>query len=602
MQSNYREKVSTIVGWGHWFTFVNILIAISVGIRYAIAGGWPTNVLDNLYLLTYMMGHFAFLFFAGFVATLFPLAFVVPWWRVYRTLAIIIATLAQSLLLLDCEFYAELGIHSNPLLFELMFNSQSDQLQVVWWKSLAVVALILVLQIAVANWISRWRESRSRRALGKRLTQVFFSCFFIYNFAHAAADVAGYSGITRQQDFFPLSFPLTAKTTLNKWGISTSDSASDAELNVRFQYPLAQPSAVPDQATNVVIVVVSSLQADMLNSTNMPYTTSLARRSLWANNYFATAKSHDDAMFGILYGIPATYSKLASYAQSKPFLTSWLADNGYDLALFSTRKIADSSHLLRDFANHYIPTQRVNAAIADTATLHHWQKHYQAHSEQPSFHLINLMGVERFATPPGFSNPFQPDLEGVLLLDEEAEMDTLALQNRYKNAVLHTDQLINYVANNIDFDNTILIITSDSGWASDQVTASKSRSDILDDIAHVPFIMAGAGIAPKVHSSLSSHYDISATLANLLSSQAVSSSDISSGLSMLGQQTHQWLLLGRQSTFAVVERDRLTLVYKFGDYEIYDNNMQRKPNELLRIAPMANAVREMQRFTGRDTD
>ncbi|MBW8192631.1 DUF3413 domain-containing protein [Neiella marina] len=604
MQTKYRDKVSTIVGWGHWFTFANILIAIAVGIRYAIAGGWPTTALDNLYLVTYLLGHFAFVFFAGFVAILFPLAFVVPWWRVYRTLAIIVATIAQSMLLLDCEFYSDLGIHSNPLLYELLFNAQSDQLQMVWWKSIAVVGMLLILQIALANWLSRWRESRSRRALGKRLTQVFFSSFFIYNFAHAAADVVGHTGITRQQDFFPLSFPLTAKTTLNKWGISTAPASADADaaLNVRFKYPLVKQSATPDKATNVVVVVISSLQADMLNSTNMPYTTALARSSLWANNYFATAKSHHEAMFGLLYGIPATYSKLAGYSQSEPFMTSWLNAHDYELGLFSTRTVPSHLPHYRDFETQYVPTQRVNAAIADTATLHHWQQHYQQHTDKPSFHLINLMGVERFATPPGFSNPFQPDLEGVLLLDDDAEMDEQALTNRYKNAVLHADQLVNYVASNIDFSNTILVVTSDAGWSSNPLTIGKETANALDDTMHVPFIMSGAGIQPRVLSSLSSHYDISATLVQMLSSESINPKEISSGLSMIDGQTHSWLLLGRQSSFAVVEPDRFTLVYKFGDYKIFDNTMQRRRNELLRIAPMANAVREMQRFTGRDTD
>lgn len=602
MQTKYRDKVSTIVGWGHWFTFANIMVAIAVGIRYAIAGGWPTTLLDNIYLVTYLLGHFAFIFFAGFVAILFPLAFVIPWWRAYRTVAIIVATIAQSMLLLDCEFYSDLGIHSNPLLYELLFNAQSDQLQMVWWKSLAVVGLLLVLQIALANWLSRWRESRSRRALGKRLTQVFFSCFFIYNFAHAAADVAGHTGITRQQDFFPLSFPLTAKTTLAKWGITTSSTPADAELNVRFKYPLAKQTATPDKVKNVVVVVVSSLQADMLNSTNMPYTTRLARSSLWANNYFATSRSHQEAMFGLLYGIPATYSKLAAYSQSKPFVTSWLKQHDYDLALFSTRTVPEHLAHYRDFDVKYVPTQRVNAAIADTATLHNWQQHYQAQNQQPSFHLINLLGVERFATPPGFSNPFQPDLEGVLLLDDGAEMDEQALTNRYKNAVLHADQLVNYVANNIDFNNTLLIVTSDAGWSSKPLKLAKPDAEALDDTLHVPFIMSGAGIQPRVLSSLSSHYDISATIAQQLSSQEINTKEISSGLSMLGTETHDWLLLGKQSSFAVVETDRMTIVRRFGDYQIFDNRMQRRPNELLRIAPMANAVREMQRFTGRDTD
>ena len=597
MQTTYRDKVSKIVGWGHWFTFVNVLIAVAIGVRYAIAGGWPTALLDNFYLFVYLLGHFAFLYFLGFIALLFPIAFVCPWWRAYRTVAIITATLAQSALLLDCQFYSELGIHSNPLLYELLFNAQSENIQMTWWKAGALFALLLILEVAVANWLSMWRESRSRRALGKRLSQFFFACFFAYNFANAAADVTGYKGIIRQQDFFPLSYPLTAKTTLSKWGITSIPEASDDVLNVRFHYPLEEATDIsPQTGLNVVMVVVSSLRSDMLNDTNMPYTTALARQSLWANRYYTTAKNHSDSMFGLLYGIPATYRKAANYAQVPPLLTSWLKQNGYELGLFSSRALNQFEVQYKNFETSYTPIQRVNAALADTATLHQWQLHYAQHKDKPSFHLVNLMGVERFATPPGFSNPFQPDLEGVLLLDKDAQMDPTALLNRYKNAVLHVDQLINYIVSQIDFSNTVLLITGDHGWSYPGSTSKSTSKRFHPQEINVPFLMTGANITPKVINGLSSHYDISPTLFELLAEQEVDTRSFSSGVSMLRPREQGWLLLGRQNEFAVVEPDRLTTVEKFGDYKIFDTTMQRQRNARLRVIPMAGAVREMQRF------
>ncbi|MCM2679836.1 DUF3413 domain-containing protein [Echinimonas agarilytica] len=599
MQTNYRENVSKIVGWGHWFTFCNVLIGVFVGFRYAWAGGWPTGIIDNAFLATYTVGHFAFLFFAGFIVLLFPLAFILPWWRLYRTVAIIVATAAQSLLLLDSQFYTSLGMHSNALLFELLFHADSEQqISMAWWKLGGTVLLLLALEIALANWLSLWRESRSRRVFGKRVTQVFFACFFAYNFAYAIADVNGHRGITRQQEFYPISFPLTAKTTLSKWGVTSSTETSEDGLNVRFHYPLAPIAASPNTNTNVVVVVVSSLRADMLNPTNMPYTTKLARQSLWSSRYYSSGKEHDSAMFGLLYGIPATYSRAAEYSLTPPAMTHWLKQNGYDLSLFSTRP-TEQPTLYSDFETQYSPEQRVNAAIADTATLHHWQKYYEQTQDQAGFYLINLTGVQRYATPPGFSNPFQPDLEGVLLLDNNVQMDDDGLVNRYKNAVLHVDQLINLVSEHINFDNTILVITSDHGVNFNNTESAKHQHDFSPANVQIPFLMMGAGISPQVVDGLTTHYDFSATLVQMLTDKYVSTRNFSSGINLADVQrtAHHWLLLGQRNDFALIEPDRLTQVMKFGDYQIYDNLMEAQDKAKLRVAPMLEAVREMQRFS-----
>lgn len=597
MEAKYRDTVSLIVGWGHWFTFYNVLIALIAGVYYAKSGGWPTGIVDNLYLLTFTVGHFALLLFTGFIVFLFPLAFVLPFWRLYRTICILAATFAQALLMLDCLFYNRLGMHSNSLLYELLYYAGGEQMGVTWWKAAVAVLILLCVEIALANWISRWRKSRSRQVLGKQLAQFFFGCFFIYNFAYAAADAIGREGIIRQQEFYPLAYPLTAKTALKRWGLYSEDTnLPEGELNVRFHYPKQPLTAKAEKTPDIIMVVVSSLRADMLNPTNMPYSTELARQSLWASRYYSSGQGKEEGMFGLLYGIPATYAKAAEYSQTQPVLTHWLQEQGYQLSLFSSYEPSKDASLYQGFNQDYVPEHKINAAIADTATLHHWHQHYQQHQDQADFYLINLAGVERYATPPGFSNPFQPDLEGVLLLEEDALSAGDALLNRYRNAVLHTDQLINFITSQVDLESNIVILTSDHGRFFAKPNQELS-SDFHPSQVQVPFLMAGQGIKPRVAGGLASHYDVSATLIQHLTNEVVAIENFSSGSDLQQPDTRSdWLLLGRKTNFALIEADRLTRVRKFGDYQIFNNIMTPQPQTKMRVAPMLQAVKEMHRY------
>ena len=44
LRQPYREKVSQMVSWGHWFALFNILLAMALGSRYLFVADWPTTL------------------------------------------------------------------------------------------------------------------------------------------------------------------------------------------------------------------------------------------------------------------------------------------------------------------------------------------------------------------------------------------------------------------------------------------------------------------------------------------------------------------------------------------------------------------------------
>jgi membrane-anchored protein YejM (alkaline phosphatase superfamily) len=92
LRQPYREKVSQMVSWGHWFALFNMLLAMVLGSRYLFVADWPTTLAGRLFSYVSLVGHFSFLVFTSYVLILFPLTFIVVSQRLMRFLSVILAT------------------------------------------------------------------------------------------------------------------------------------------------------------------------------------------------------------------------------------------------------------------------------------------------------------------------------------------------------------------------------------------------------------------------------------------------------------------------------------------------------------------------------
>ena len=101
--NSYGERVSRLVGWGHWFAFFNIVASMLIGTRYIVQSPWPETLMGQFYLAVSWVGHFGFLVFALYLLVLFPLTFVLPSRKLFRLVAVIFATVGQTVLLIDTQ-------------------------------------------------------------------------------------------------------------------------------------------------------------------------------------------------------------------------------------------------------------------------------------------------------------------------------------------------------------------------------------------------------------------------------------------------------------------------------------------------------------------
>ena len=144
-RQRYREKVSQMVSWGHWFALFNILLAMVLGSRYLFVADWPTTLAGRVYSYLSVVGHFSFLVFATYLLILFPLTFIVMSQRLMRFLSAILATVGMTLLLIDSEVFTRFHLHLNPIVWELVINPDQNEAARDWQLMFISVPVILLI-------------------------------------------------------------------------------------------------------------------------------------------------------------------------------------------------------------------------------------------------------------------------------------------------------------------------------------------------------------------------------------------------------------------------------------------------------------------------
>ncbi|SPY94404.1 sulfatase [Proteus mirabilis] len=129
---SYREKVSQMISWGHWFALFNIILSLLLGSRYLFIADWPSTFAGRLYAIVSWMGHFSFIVFAIYILILFPLTFVVVSQRLLRVISCALASAGLTLLIFDIAVYQQFQLHLTQLVWDLVINPDEGEMAREW--------------------------------------------------------------------------------------------------------------------------------------------------------------------------------------------------------------------------------------------------------------------------------------------------------------------------------------------------------------------------------------------------------------------------------------------------------------------------------------
>ncbi|MBD1569480.1 MULTISPECIES: DUF3413 domain-containing protein [Aliivibrio] len=592
--NTYGDKVSKLITWGHWFSFFNIIAAMLIGTRYIAQSPWPETFLGQTYLVLNWIGHFGFLIFGFYILVLFPLTFITPSQRLMRILSVIIATAGMTLLLLDTYAYQNLHLHITPLVWDMLLNNDKSNLNTQWQYLFIVVPVIFLLQLSLSEWVWNKLRKLAHKHVGRPFAITFAIAFIGSHLIHTWADASAYGPVTAQRATFPLSYPMTARSFLEKHGFIDREALAKQIQNEgtggateAMRYPLEPIVFKTKQKDyNLQIIMIDSLRADTLNHTDTPNLTRFAQNNLNYNNHYS-ASNNPTSLFGLFYGLPGNYvdSFRNSHIES-PILTE-LHTRNYQFGLFSGDDFDSSLYKQIIFTKGEIAqsTEKMN----DKKAISQWKEWFgKQTSDKPWFSYLELTSVSEYddAAPISTSNVNQNLFE-----------------TNYRKAVQRTDKQLKAVLSTLkqspDWEKTIVIITSNHGMEFDETQTNSwgSSTNFSEYQLRVPMLIHWPNVEPELITTTSSHLDLAPTLMEEFLGTTTPADSYSSGINLFDQtEERNWLLAGDRKNIALITGTNTVVIDTFGNYRVYDENYRRLKDEKPKLSLLMQGISELKRF------
>lgn len=592
--NSYGERVSRLVGWGHWFAFFNIVASMLIGTRYIVQSPWPETLMGQFYLAASWVGHFGFLVFALYLLVLFPLTFVLPSRKLFRLVAVIFATVGQTVLLIDTQAYQSINLHLNPVVWELLFSEDKSAISSDLQHLFVVMPLIFLVQLALSEWVWRKQRKLSHKHIGRPLAAVFFLSFMTSHLVYIWADAYFYNPITSQRSNFPLSYPMTAKSFMEKHGLLDREEylkrLAENQGNIDLvSYPLEKLEFNRrGNKLNVLMISVNNLRADALNQNEMPNLYKFAQDNQNFTNHYSSSNDTYGA-FGLFYGLPSSYASSIKAQGSAPVLLDVLKDQDYSFGLFSGNGFEDdlySEVIFRglNLANELDGTQ----AHTDKQSIAAWNTWLTEQAKKPWFSYIEVTTVDNFESEPMAAN------EEILA----SERFKKAYEQSVKSADKTVAEIIADLEANELLANTIVVITSNHGSEFNETNTNSwgANSNYSRYQLQVPMVIHWPGMLPAEFTHSTSHLDLSVTLLQDMLGVSSNPYDYSSGRNLFDESRRRWILAGDTREIALITSSQTTVIDKFGNYKLYDDNYKRLRESTPKLPVLMQGLTELQRF------
>ncbi len=579
----YREKVSQMVSWGHWFALFNILLSLGLGSRYLFISDWPSSLEGRIYALVSWLGHFSFVGFAVYLLTIFPLTFVVMSQRLLRFLSAILATSGLTLLLVDTEVFTRFHLHINPVVWELVVNPGQADLARDWQLIFIAVPVILLVEMLFGTWSWQKLRSLNRHNFAKPLVAIFICCFVASHLMYIWADANFYRPITMQRSNLPLSYPMTARKFLERHGLLNAQAYQQRLIEqgnpaaISVEYPLNSIS-FRDKGSNLnlLMIVVDGMNAES-TAKDMPQLKHFASENVNFSQHFSSGSQADTGLFGLFYGISPTYMEGIITSRKPSTLMTALAQQNYEFGLFASDGFNSTLYrqaLLSDFS--LPPATRQN----DQQTTQQFELWLNTRSPRPWFSYLSFNGTSDVNAP----------------LRDGKKPSAAVLNRRYQQGAREVDEQIAEVLKSLQakgmLNNTVVVITGSNG-----VDLNAAQNPMNEQHVHVPLVIHWPGTPAQTVNKLTAHEDVMVTLMQRLLHVSTSPSDYSQGEDLFAaRRSNNWVTSSSDDALVITTPTQTIKLDNNGNYRAYDSRGEELSNQKPELGLLLQVLTDQKRF------
>ena len=570
--NSYKDRVSRLISWGHWFMFANILLAMLMAVRYIFAADGQATFISVFYVLMTWVGHFGLLGIICYVLVLFPLTFVFPYSHILRGVGAVLATLSIVALLIDGSVYQNYQLHFNLFAFDLDgFNLNNT----IGWSSISLFLIaLLVVELTIANLI--WKRLHIIRQwdIGNKVTAFFGAMFLLSHVVHIWADATIYRPVLSFDRMFPFAHQSTARSFIKRQGWLDETHQKDLMINKSAKsvvYPLS-PLQCHATDTNLLIITIARVNEDLVTQQIMPNLAMLSSQGLSAQNHITNSLGDDDANFGFETGLPAIYRPA--------FTTQKLSSPLIELTNQSIRK---------RFGVHIDQLPQEDALTVDkgnVASLSQWISEQRG---APYFANITLYASQELSIGTNALLNF----DHALTQTSSAPQRVLATQ--YVNSLHYTDKLIGELLKAVDLTTTTVVVTGHRGNDLTRLY-NQSSSDYSQVNLKVPLVIVGPNFETQKVNKATSHYDVLPTLLKSHFKCGNPASDVSVGYDIKSTQKSDMFYLGNAHYFSLYKDGNNTQIDRQGQYRFFDKHYIRQDDGKLSFQSLVDLMANIERF------
>ncbi|RJT46708.1 LPS biosynthesis-modulating metalloenzyme YejM [Rahnella woolbedingensis] len=586
-RQRYREKVSQMISWGHWFALFNILLMQGIGSRYLFVSDWPSSLQGRIYALVSWLGHFSFIGFSAYLLIIFPLTFVVMSQRLLRFLSAILATAGLTLVLVDTAVFTRFHLHINPVVWELVVNPGQGEMARDWQLMFIAVPVIFLLEMLFGTWAWQKLRSLNRRNFAKPIVVLFIVSFFASHLMYIWADANFYRPITMQRSNLPLSYPMTARKFLEKHGLLNAEEYQRRLIEqgnpeaLAVEYPLNSISfAKTGSKYNLLMIVMDGVHTATLDN-EMPALSDFAKHNIRFDQHFSSGNRNDTGQFGLFYGISPSYMQGILAARKPSALVTSLEQQGYEFGLFASDGFNSPLYrqaLLTDF------TLPPPVKQSDEQTVNQWQQWLNVRGNGPWFSYVSLNGISTALRQNGDSVPTGN-----------------TFVHRYQAGAQSVDDQIKAILQSLkdrgELDKTVIVITASHGIEFNENGTWGSGNSMNRRQLQVPLIIHWPGTPAQNINKLTDHADVMTTLMQRLLHVTTSPADYSQGEDLFAaKRRHNWVTTSDDGTLIITTPEQTLELESDGDYRAFDTEGKRIKDQKPELGLLLQVLTDEKRF------
>jgi membrane-anchored protein YejM (alkaline phosphatase superfamily) len=573
-----------LVRWWGGLLFVTLLICLGISTRYYAVADLDSSMIALLFRAIMLIAHFAALC-AILLSPVLVISMLWPRPRYVIAIGSMCACLIVLALLVDTQVYQLYRFHINAGVLNLLLGGAARETFIfssaMYAQAFAIaVALVFaVTAISVLLWRSIIR-AHPRRGRTTAMAGLLLVCVLSFHLGHVWADAIAYQPVLEQTAVLPFRYAATAKRFLRARGLEVRQrqalSASPKTESTALSYPLGPlDCSGPAQPINIVFIVIDSWRFDEMNARVTPRMAAFARDASRFLDHYSGGNATRIGVFSLFYAIPGTYWHQMLGEQRGPVFIDELQQLGYDIQAFRSAPIYSPEFDRTVFADvqlSRVRSQGAGPAEWDRDLTNDFLSYLDARngSAAPFFAFLFYDSPHSFEIPPEYPLVFLPSAAHVNYFRLHAGADPTPLRNRYRNSVHYVDSLIGNVLDRLRkgglLDSTIVVITGDHGQEFNDTGRNYwgHGSAFSRYQTGVPMLLYVPGKQAAVISHRTTHFDVAPTLLREHLGCTSALETFSVGRSLFDPAERHPLVLSEYADFAIVERDRISVVRKQG--------------------------------------